>query len=125
MSSDAVRKNHAPAILIIPFHTSPMAALGTSSRQKRNQEVSRNSLDISSNSALTEREEAYIEKVIFQAIAVKIAKIDAASSPSSEPGKRARKPVTVIERKPSTGTDCRMSSAGTIRRSALRLRAAQ
>ncbi len=43
---------------------------------------------------------------------VKIAKIDAHSRPSSEPGNRARKPVTVIDRNPRIGTDCRMSSAG-------------
>lgn len=30
------------------------------------------------------------------------------------------KPVTVIDRKPSTGIDCRMSSAGTITFSAVR-----
>ena len=42
---------------------------------------------------------------MFQTWLVKIAKIDAASRPSRLPGNRAMKPVTVIERKPSTGTD--------------------
>jgi len=51
---------------------------------------------------------------------VKIAKIAAHSTPSRLPGKRATKPVTVIERKPRIGIDCRMSSRGTSTRSALR-----
>ena len=61
---------------------------------------------------------------MFQTWLVKIAKIDAASRPSRLPGNRAMKPVTVIERKPSTGTDWRMSSRGTSTRSARRLWAA-
>ena len=61
---------------------------------------------------------------MFHACAVKIAKIDAASSPARLPGKSAMNPVTVIERNPSTGTDCKMSSNGTSTRSAYRLRAA-
>ena len=55
---------------------------------------------------------------MFHACAVKIAKIDAASRPNRLPGKSAMKPVTVMERKPSTGTDCKMSSNGTRTRSA-------
>ena len=51
---------------------------------------------------------------MFQAIAVKMAKMLAHSTPSRLPGKRAMKPVTVTDRKPSTGTDCRMSSSGSI-----------
>ena len=49
---------------------------------------------------------------MFHAWEVKTAKIDAASSPSSERGNSARKNVTVTARKPSTGTDCKMSRAG-------------
>ena len=51
---------------------------------------------------------------MFQACAVKMAKMLAHSTPSRLPGKSARKPVTVIERNPSTGTDCRMSSNGSM-----------
>ena len=36
------------------------------------------------------------------------------STPSRLPGKRAINPVTVIDKNPRTGTDCRMSSAGRI-----------
>ena len=61
---------------------------------------------------------------MFQAWLVKMAKIAAHSAPNSLPGKRRRKNTTVKVRKPSTGTDCRMSSAGTITSSALRLLAA-
>ncbi len=61
---------------------------------------------------------------MFQACEVKTAKIAAASRPSSEPGNRARKNVTVTARKPSTGTDWRMSSAGSSTRLARLLRAA-
>jgi len=43
---------------------------------------------------------------------VKIAKIDAHSRPSTEPGNRAMKKVTVMARKPRTGTDWRMSRSG-------------
>ena len=49
---------------------------------------------------------------MFHAIAVKIAKIDAHSRPSSDPGNRSMNAVTVTDRNPSTGTDCRMSSSG-------------
>jgi hypothetical protein len=55
---------------------------------------------------------------------VKTAKTDAASRPSSEPGNRAMKNVTVTARKPSTGTDWRMSRAGIRIRRARLLRAA-
>ena len=61
---------------------------------------------------------------MFQAWLVKIAKIAASSAPSSLPGNRPRKKVTVKVRKPSTGTDCRMSSAGMRTSSAFRLLAA-
>jgi len=61
---------------------------------------------------------------MFQTWLVKIAKIDAASRPSRLPGNRAMNPVTVIDRNPSTGTDCRMSSKGTRIFSARRLWAA-
>jgi hypothetical protein len=50
---------------------------------------------------------------MFQAWLVKMAKRDASSRPSKLPGKRAMNPVTVMDRKPSTGTDWRMSSSGT------------
>ena len=49
---------------------------------------------------------------MFQAIAVKMAKIDAHSSPSSEPGNSATSVLAMTVRKPSTGTDCRMSRIG-------------
>ena len=62
---------------------------------------------------------------MFQAWAVKIAKIAAHSAPSWLPGKRRMKKTTVKVRKPSTGTDCRISSAGTMTSSALRLLAAK
>jgi len=42
---------------------------------------------------------------MFQAIDVKIAKTDAHSRPSSEPGNRLMNAVTVTVRKPRTGTD--------------------
>ena len=61
---------------------------------------------------------------MFHAWEVNTAKIDAASNPSSDPGNRARKNVTVTARKPSTGTDCRMSRAGISTRRARLLRAA-
>lgn len=61
---------------------------------------------------------------MFQAIAVKMAKIEAHSRPSAEPGKSAMNAVTVTERKPSTGTDCRMSSTGSSTFSVRRIRAA-
>ena len=42
---------------------------------------------------------------MFQAWLVKIAKIAAHSAPSTLPGKRPRKKVTVNERNPRIGTD--------------------
>ena len=61
---------------------------------------------------------------MFHAWEVKTAKIAAHSRPSSEPGNRATKNTTVTARNPSTGTDCRMSSAGIRTRRQRRLRAA-
>ena len=61
---------------------------------------------------------------MFQACDVKIAKIAAHSTPSSRPGNSAMKPVTVTDRKPRIGTDCRMSSTGIRIFSACRLLAA-
>ena len=61
---------------------------------------------------------------MFHAWAVKIAKMAAHSAPSSLRGNSPRKNATVKVRKPRTGTDCRMSSAGTMTSSALRLFAA-
>ena len=62
---------------------------------------------------------------MFQACAVKMAKMAAHSTPSSLPGNSPMKKVTVKVRNPSTGTDCRMSSAGTITSSAFLLLAAR
>ena len=61
---------------------------------------------------------------MFQAWLVKIAKMAAHSAPSWLPGNSPMKKTTVKVRKPSTGTDCRMSSAGTMTSSAFRLFAA-
>ncbi len=61
---------------------------------------------------------------MFHACAVNTANIAAHSRPSWEWGKTATKNVTVTARKPRTGTDWRMSSAGTSTRRHLRLRAA-
>ena len=61
---------------------------------------------------------------MFQAWLVKIAKIAASSAPKVLPGKRPRKNVTVKDRKPRIGTDCRMSSTGISTISARRLLAA-
>ena len=49
---------------------------------------------------------------MFHAWLVKIAKIDAASTPRMEPGNNTIQMVTVADRKPRIGTDCRMSSSG-------------
>ncbi len=61
---------------------------------------------------------------MFQAWLVKIANTAASSTPRILPGKSPMKKVTVKVRKPRIGTDCRMSSAGTMICSARRLRAA-
>ena len=61
---------------------------------------------------------------MFHACDVKIAKIAAHSNPSSECGNSAMNAVTVIDRKPRTGTDCKMSSVGISTFSARRDRAA-
>ena len=61
---------------------------------------------------------------MFQAWLVKIAKMQAISAPSVEPGNRPRKNVTVKDRKPRIGTDCSTSSSGISTVSARRLFAA-
>ena len=52
---------------------------------------------------------------MFQACEVKIAKTAAHSAPRIEPGKSPRKKVTVNDRKPKIGTDCRTSGSFTQR----------
>ena len=61
---------------------------------------------------------------MFQAWLVKTAKIAAHSAPSTLPGNSPRKNVTVNDRKPRIGTDCRMSRTGMSTISARRLLAA-
>ena len=61
---------------------------------------------------------------MFHACDVKIAKIEASSSPTSECGNSAMKNVTVIVRNPRIGTDWRMSKSGIKIFSARRDRAA-
>jgi hypothetical protein len=61
---------------------------------------------------------------MFQAWAVKTVKIEANSAPSTLPGASAISQTRVIDRKASTGTDCRMSSSGISTISACRLLAA-
>ena len=61
---------------------------------------------------------------MFQACEVKIAKIDAHSRPSCDPGNNAMNPVIVIDRKPRIGTDCSTSRIGISTFSARRSRAA-
>src|SRR5579875_2436367 len=91
IASEAVTKNQPPDIDIIVFHTSPGTAKGTSSRQKRCQVLSRKARAASSRSAGTVFSDWYIEKAMFQAWLVKIAKIEASSAPSTRPGKRFMK----------------------------------
>ena len=50
MDSEAARKNQAPPKLIIPFHTSGIIPLGTSSFQNRSHFVSRMTRAASSRS---------------------------------------------------------------------------
>jgi hypothetical protein len=112
MDSEATRKNQAPPKLIIPFQTSGIIPPGTSSFQKRCHLVSRMIRAASSNSRGWVTRDWWKAKVMFQAIEVKIAKIDAHSKPNSEPGNRLMNAVTVTDRNPRMGTDCRMSRTG-------------
>src|SRR5882757_5300465 len=124
IASDATTKNQPPDIDIIMFHSSPGIANGSSSRQKRCQPESWNTDAASCNSGGTVRNDWYRLNAMFQACDVKIAKIAAHSTPNRLPGNSAMKPVTVIDRKPRIGIDCRMSSNGTSTRSAARYLAA-
>jgi len=75
--------------LIIPFQTIPIIELGTSRRQNRSHLVRRNMRAASSSSVGWVIREWYMLNVMFQACDVKMAKIDAHSRPSTEPGNRA------------------------------------
>ena len=61
---------------------------------------------------------------MFHAWLVKIANTAASSTPRIWPGNRPMNAVTVKVRNPRIGTDCRMSSIGTMICPARRLRAA-
>ena len=124
IASEATTKNQPPDIDIIMFHSRFGIANGSSSRQKRCQPESWNTRAASRSSAGTVRSDWYRLNAMFQACEVKIAKIAAHSTPSRLPGNSAMKPVTVIDRKPRIGIDCRMSSIGTSTRSAARYLAA-
>src|SRR5258708_1397017 len=105
MASEMTTKNQLPDMDIIMFQIRPGMAKGRSSRQNRRQGDSPNIKLASSRSAGRVRSDWYMLKVMFQAWAVKTAKTEAHSSPSSLPGNRPRKKVVVKARKPSTGTD--------------------
>src|SRR6266436_4436292 len=110
IDSDATTKNQPPDIDIIVFQIRPGIANGTSSRQKRCHPLRRKLCEASSRSFGTLRIDWYMLKVMFQAWLVKIANTLASSAPKTLPGNRLRKKTTVKFRKPSIGTDCRMSS---------------
>jgi hypothetical protein len=103
--SDAVRKNQPPPTLIMQFHSSGIIELGTSSFQNRCQWLNPSSLAASSNSLGSLIRERWNEKVMFHAWLVKMAKMDAASTPSMDPGNSTSQMVIVADRKPRTGTD--------------------
>ncbi len=124
IASQATTKNQPPDIDIIIFHTRPGMAKGNSRRTKRRHGEKPNCWLTSCKSCGTVRNDWKKLKVMFQAWLVKMAKIAAHSTPSWLPGNSPIKNVTVKVRNPSTGTDCRISSAGIITCSALRLLAA-
>src|SRR5437016_4750679 len=108
IASEATTKNQPPETDIIIFQTSDGIACGTSSRQNRRHGERWYIRAASISSAGTVRSDWYTLNVMFQAWLVKIAMIA----------------VTVIDRKPRIGTDCRMSSTGIRIFSAWRLLAA-
>src|SRR5437899_11599508 len=86
IASEATTKNQPPETDIIMFHTSVGTACGTSSPQKRCQ-VDRWYIRAASiSSTVTVRGDWYALNVMFQACAVKIAKIAAHSTPRRGPG---------------------------------------
>src|SRR5437899_4052003 len=112
IASEATTKNQPPDTDIIMFHTSAGTACGTSRRQNRCHTDRWYIRAASINSTGTVRSDWYRLNVMFQACDVKIAKSAAHSTPGTRPGNSAMKPVTVIDRKPRIGTDCRMSKTG-------------
>src|SRR5205823_5786221 len=124
MASEATTKNQPADTDIIMFQISGGTANGTSSRQKRCHADKWYIRAASVSSTGTVRNDWYRLNTMFQACEVKIAKIAAHSTPSSRPGNKAMKPLTLIDKNPSTGTDCRMSIAGIRIFSACRLFAA-
>src|SRR5215469_7980713 len=112
IDSEAPTTNQPPGTDIIIFQTSEGIACGTSSRQNLRQGDRWYMRAASISSVGTVRSDWYTLNVMFHACEVKIAKIAAHSTPSRRPGNSAIKPVTVIDRNPRIGTDCRTSRAG-------------
>src|ERR1700689_809491 len=81
IASEATTKNQPPDMDIIVFQTSPGVANGTSSRQNVCQGLRRKLIEASRRSAGTVRSDWYMLNAMFQAWLVKIAKMDANSSP--------------------------------------------
>src|SRR5581483_11263285 len=108
MASEATTKNQPPETDIIMFQTSAGIPCGISRRQKRCHDDRWYMRAASISSTGTVRSDWYRLNVMFQACEVKIAKIAAHSTPSRRPGNSAIKPVTVIDKKPRMGTDCRI-----------------
>ena len=123
-ASEATSMNQPPDIDISMFQIRPGIANGTSSRQKRCQEVSRNPFDASLKSAGTVRSDWNMLKAMFHAWLVKMTKMQQNSAPSTLPGASDRKNVVVNVRNDRIGTDCRMSRIGTSTRPARLLLAA-
>ena len=116
--------NQPPDIDIIMFHTSPGVANGTSSRQNRCHDDRQNPRAASSRSDGIVFNDWYMENAMFHAWLVKMTKITASSAPSTRPGNRSRKNVTVKVRNEKIGKLCRMSRIGTSTMPARRLFAA-
>ena len=94
------------------FQVSGIMPLGRSTFQNRCQRVRRSRRADSSSSWLWPSRDECSENARFHACEVKIAKIDAHSTPSWLCGNRAIQKVTVTDRKPRMGTDCSTSSSG-------------
>src|ERR1700730_13228917 len=105
IASEATTKNQPPDTDIIMFQMRFGMACGTSRRQNRPHAVRWYMRAASMRSPGRVRKDWKTLNAMFQACEVKIAKIAAHSTPKRLPGKRAKKPGTVIERKPRMGPD--------------------
>jgi hypothetical protein len=124
MISAAVRKYHPEAQDRMLLYINLGMLAGRYSRLNRSNGFALHALLVSINSGGIESTDSYTANIIFHTILVKIRNRAANSTPIELPLNKVMKNAIAAGKKPSIGTDCKMSTIGIIILDANGLRAA-